>query len=88
VAVLATAVADLSDVDKTYLLKMAEDDGPSRTSDIAARLGVSGQYANVYRDRLIAASVVSPTGRGYVDFAVPFLRSWLREHAASVHRPN
>lgn len=85
--VLATAVADLSDIDKTFLLKMAVDDGPSRIGDIAIRLGESTKYASVYRQRLIDAAVIQAAGYGRVDFAVPHLREWLREHAASVHQP-
>jgi hypothetical protein len=86
-AVLATAIADLSDVDRTFLLKMSEDDGPSRIADIATRLGVTKQYASNYRQRLIDAGAIAPVGLGRIDFAIPYLRGWLREHAASVHRP-
>lgn len=37
--VLATTLADLSDVDGTFLLNMADDDGPSTIADVAARMG-------------------------------------------------
>lgn len=76
------ALADLSDVDRTYLVAMAQDDGPSHTSEIAVRMGVSVYYGNRYRGRLIDAGVIEPAGRGYVDFAIPYLREYLREHAA------
>lgn len=86
--VLAPAVNGLSDVDKTFLLMMADDDeGPSRMADIAARLGESNQYAGVYRRRLIDAAMIQAAGLGRVDFTVPYMREWLREHAASMHRP-
>jgi hypothetical protein len=85
--VLATAVAELSDIDKTFLLKMAEDDGPSRISDIGARLRKSTKYASVYRQRLIDAAVIQAAGYGRVDFAIPHLREWLRKHATSIHQP-
>lgn len=86
--VLAPAVSGLSDVDKTFLLMMADDDeGPSRMADIAARLGESNQYAGVYRRRLIDAAMIQAAGLGRVDFTVPYMREWLREHAASMHRP-
>ncbi len=52
---LESALNDLSDVDREYLVAMAVDDGPSRTADVAARLGKSAQYANTYRGRLLAA---------------------------------
>jgi hypothetical protein len=76
------SMADLSEVDRTYLLAMAQDEGPSSTADITARLGVSSRYANVYRTRLIDAGVIEPAGRGYVDLAIPYFREYLREHAA------
>jgi hypothetical protein len=86
--VIAAAVNGLSDVDKTFLVMMADDDGPSRMSEIAARLDQSLQYAGVYRKRLIDAAMIQSAGTGLVDFTVPFMREWLREHAASAHRPD
>lgn len=82
----ATALADLSDVDRTFLLAMAKDDRPSTMADIIDRLGpkVTGQYANVYRNRLLDAGVIRQAGRGRVDFALPYLREYLRDHAAAL----
>ncbi|MBO0844593.1 MAG: ATP-binding protein [Nocardioides sp.] len=79
----ASALADLSDVDRTFLAAMAQDDGPSRMGDIARRLEVDAAYAGQYRLRLIAAEVIEPRGYGRVDFTLPGLRDYLREHAAS-----
>ena len=58
---------------------MAVDDGPSRVSDLAERLGQSRQYINGYRGRLVAAGVIEAPARGKVDFAIPYLRDTLRE---------
>lgn len=77
-----TALADLSDVDRTYLLAMAQDPGESSTGEIARRLGETPYYASTYRHRLITAGVIEPTRRGYVDSTIPYLREFLREHAA------
>ena len=77
------ALRDLSHVDRTFLAAMASDDGPSWMPDIAARLGVDKSYASQYRLRLIAADMIHSTGRGYVDFSLPYLRDYLREHAAA-----
>lgn len=76
-----------SDVDRTFLLAMARDDGPSKMSDIAERIGADGTYAGQYRLRLIAAELIEPAGWGRVDFALPYLREYLREHAAIEHLP-
>ena len=79
-----TALADLSKVDRTYLLAMARDNGPSSTGDVAQRMGRPISYASVYRSRLIQAGIIVVTGHGQVDFAIPFLRDYLREHAAVI----
>lgn len=78
----APSLADTSDVDRSYLLAMAGDDGPSRTAEIAHRLGVTVSYASQYRMRLIEAELIVPARRGEVDFLLPGLREYLRDHAA------
>lgn len=77
------ALADASDIDKSFLLAMAKDDGPSKMSDLQQRMGVDVNYASQYRLRLIAAELIQSTRRGYVDFALPYLREYLREHVAA-----
>ena len=77
------ALRDLSEVDCTFLAKMAVDDGPSRMADIAERMGVDANYVSQYRRRLIAADLIYRTGHGRVDYTLPHLREYLREHAAS-----
>jgi len=77
------ALADASAIDKSFLLAMAKDDGPSKMADIQQRLGVDVNYASQYRLRLIAAELIEPTRHGYVEFALPYLREYLREHVAS-----
>lgn len=79
----ATALADLSVVDRTYLIAMARDDGDSSTGEIARRMGVTPYYASTYRARLIAAGVIEPTRHGYVRFSMPYLREYLRENGSS-----
>ena len=52
------AVEDLSEIDRTYLLAMAQDAGPSRTGDIARRMGKDPQYVGRYRERLNRTDVI------------------------------
>lgn len=85
--VLDTALADLSDVDRTFLVKMAIDDGPTFTSQIAERMGEGIKYVGVYRRRLIDAGVIRPVGRGKVEFTLPYLAEHLRNHAVQLHDP-
>lgn len=79
----APALADASDVDKSFLLAMTKDDGRSKMADIAKRLEVTKEYAGIYRRRLIDAELIETAGHGYVDFTLPYLRDYLREHAAA-----
>lgn len=79
----APALQDLSHVDRTFLAAMAVDDGPSKMADVASRLGAGVNYASQYRLRLIAADMIHPAGRGRVEFRLPYLRDYLREHAAT-----
>lgn len=74
------SLADLSEVDRTFLTAMSADDGPSRMSDIAARMSVDSQYAGNYRKRLIDAEMIRPTSHGYVDYELPYMREYLRSH--------
>ena len=76
--VCATTVAALSRTDVAFLRAMACDDEASAVGNVAARLGVTPDYAQKYRKRLIDAGVIEPSARGYVRFAVPYLRDWLR----------
>lgn len=78
----APALADLSNIDRSFLVAMARDDGPSRMSVIADRLGVTQTYAGQYRLRLIAADMIRPAGHGLVEFELPGLRDYLQDHVA------
>jgi len=77
------ALADTSDIDRTFLVAMAQDDGPSKMADIQGRMGVDASYASQYRRRLIATELIESSSYGYVDFALPYLREYLRDEAAS-----
>ena len=77
------ALRDLSHIDRTFLVAMAADDSSSRMADVAARLHVDTNYASQYRLRLIAADMIYSTGHGRVDYTLPYLRDYLREHVAT-----
>lgn len=76
--VCETSLAALSDMDAAFLSAMSKDDGRSKTSEVAERLGVTRDYAQKYRKRLLDAGIIRVTGHGSVGFAVPYLRDWLR----------
>lgn len=73
-----TTLAALSEKDVLFLRAMAADAGPSKMSDIAARMCVKPDYAQKYRLRLIDAGVIGKASRGYVEFAIPYLAEHLR----------
>lgn len=77
------AVHDLSDVDRTFLAYMAQDSGPSKVADIARRMDVSPQYAWNYRRRLLDAEMIEDKGNGMVEYTLPYMRDYLREHVIS-----
>ena len=68
-AVCIPELQGLSKNDREYLEAMAASDGPSPTVNAAT-----------YRKRLLDAFVIRETERGEVDFAVPFLREYLRRN--------
>ena len=77
--VIGAALAAASPKDLDFLRAMAEDDGPSSTSDIGRRLGDKKNTVGNYRSRLIEAGLIEPAGRGRVEFAIPGLREHLRQ---------
>ena len=56
--VFALTWRTLSEVDRRFLLAMAQDDAESKLTDIADRLGVATSYAGVYRQRLLRAGMI------------------------------
>jgi AAA ATPase domain len=80
--VVEPSLQDLSETDRTFLLAMAHDDGPATMKSIAERLGVDATYAGQYRLRLIEAEIIVSSSYGKVDFTLPSMRDYLREHGA------
>lgn len=77
------ALRELPQSQHAYLAAMAQDDAASSTGQIAARLGLTAQHANVFRTRLIERELIAPAGHGRVDFPLPYLRDHLRREAAA-----
>ncbi len=77
VTVHETALANLPLRAVEYLLAMAQDQGASRTSTIAERLGLGASALASYRRMLVKRQIIEPTARGYVAFSIPYLREYL-----------
>lgn len=78
-----TTLAALSDVDRSFLSAMISAEEPYRIANIANSMNVTVDYAQKYRKRLIDAGVIEATGRGQIDFTVPYLKSYLER----THQP-
>lgn len=76
--VCETTLAALSDGDVRFLHAMMPDAGESSTAVVAERLGVTVDYAQKYRKRLIDAGVIEASGWGRVRICVPLLEGYLR----------
>lgn len=73
-----TTLSPLSEKDILFLYAMTPDEKTSSMKSICSRMEVDPAYANIYKTRLIQAGIISQTGRGLVEFAVPYLRDYLR----------
>lgn len=84
-AVIEPALSRLSKRAMSYLVEMSGSDGPSATGCVAKSLGVPAQSLSSVRASLIAKQVIEPTeARGYVDFAIPWMREYVGDHAAEL----
>jgi hypothetical protein len=77
--ILDATLFELSQKDKAYLNAMLEDEGASKTADIAARMGVSASYAGQYKRRLSKLGIITGTRRGEVDFVMPLMKRYMRK---------
>ncbi|QTX05775.1 ATP-binding protein [Agromyces archimandritae] len=80
--VISRVYRDLSDRDQEFLQAMAEDDDRTRVADIVKRMGVSPQYVQVYKQRLINSGYVRPDGHGFVSFSLPYLGAYIQRQMA------
>ncbi len=78
VAVHEPAFNDLSEMDREFVKAMAVDLRESKTGDIATRLGKTTSYIAPYRNRLWVAGIIEPSRYGYVRFAIPYLREFVK----------
>ena len=72
-----TTLATLSEKDILFLKAMSKDGEESEVNDIAERIGVSNQYIQIYKKRLIQAGVINQPSRGKVRIVIPYLKEYL-----------
>lgn len=78
--VIAPTWNDLSDVDRSFLSAMTLDADQSTIRDIATRMGVSENYAHVYRRRLLRSGMIIAVTPGTIAFAHVAARHWTVQH--------
>jgi len=83
--VIGRVYQDLSDKDREFVQAMAVDSGRSKISEIISRMGVSPQYVQVYKRRLIDSGYVKADGHGYVTFSLPYLGEYIRSMQVEPH---
>ena len=72
-----TTLATLSEKDILFLKAMSKDGEESEVNDIAERMGVSNQYIQIYKKRLIQSGVINQPSRGKVRIVIPYLKEFL-----------
>ena len=81
-AVCAPALDGVTSAERLFLNAMAEDaPHPTKVGDIAERVKRSRSWVNKYRAVLIANRLISPSGHGELEFAVPHLGEYLLDRA-------
>ena len=69
---------ELSKRDKEFVFAMAVDEDASQVKDIALRMERGLNYISNYRARLLDTGFIKEAGHGRVDFALPYMREYLR----------
>lgn len=77
--ILLQSYRDLSPMDRKFLLAMAQDEGDSKLTDVAQRLGKSNSYAAQYKNRLLEQGVIGTRESGRLGFELPVMREFLLE---------
>ncbi|MDR0950397.1 MAG: hypothetical protein LBM13_01985 [Candidatus Ancillula sp.] len=77
-SIIELTLQDISGRDREFLVAMAEDNQDSSVSDVDKRMNVDANYAGQYRNRLINYGVISSPKRGYLKFAIPFMKEYIR----------
>ena len=65
---------------KDFLKAMAQDEGPSKMTELAQRLGREPSALYPLRDRLIGDGLIYSPTRGFVAFTVPGMGSFVKRH--------
>ena len=73
-----TTLQPLSETDIQFLQAMRDEPEACKIADIISRMGVTRDFAQQYRRRLLDAGVIETVRRGTVRIAVPYLAEYLK----------
>ncbi|MDO4401125.1 MAG: hypothetical protein Q4D27_09295 [Coriobacteriia bacterium] len=76
--VFVPTLRSLSLREEEYLYAMAQDEGPSSTSEVARRMGISMSNGANIRRRLIEQGIIAEVRMGTVEFDIPLLQDFLQ----------
>ena len=68
---------ELSETDKSFLAAMARDPGPTRQSELAARLGKPTAHVSRYKKRMLQQGIIRERARGVLEFCLPGFKEYL-----------
>lgn len=78
-SVFVPTLRELRPREVEYLCAMAQDQGPSSTSEVARRMGISMTNASNLRKRLIEHGIIREVRLGLVEYEMPLLDDYLRK---------
>lgn len=73
-----TTLAAVSDRDLDVLKLIARAEKDCTVAELSKKLGVSNQYVQIYKKRLLQAGIIEQPGRGRVRIVVPYLKEYLQ----------
>ena len=85
--VIEPALQRVAPMELRYMLAMSlDEEKPSSTSAVAARMGSDLAGVSSYRARLMKAGLVESAGRGFVAFAIPYMDQYLRSRRDEIEQ--
>ena len=79
--VLEPALRRLPGMQRDYLVAMAQCEGaPIESGEVARKMGKDTKAISSYRRRLMDQGIIVKVGYGTVDFAIPYMREYLRDN--------
>ncbi len=73
---------ELSEADKSFLAAMAQDGGPTKQSELAAKLKRPSGHVSRYKKRMLQQGIIQERSRGLLEFCLPGFKEYLLDRLA------